>query len=62
MLDGYVGCNFQFHMAALKNDTATYVLMVYPTGNAMRDAQSEQTPTLRLGDMHVSSCVGEKCC
>lgn len=32
MLDGYVGCNFLFHLAALKNDTASYVLQVFPTG------------------------------
>ena len=32
ILDGYVGCNFLFHMAALKNDTASYVLQVFPTG------------------------------
>ena len=32
VLNGYVGCHFLFHMAALKNDTATYVLMVFPTG------------------------------
>ena len=32
VLDGYVGCNFLFHMAALKNDTAAYVLQVFPTG------------------------------
>jgi hypothetical protein len=32
ILDGYVGCNFVFHMAALKNDTASYVLQVFPTG------------------------------
>lgn len=27
-----MGCNFLFHMAALKNDSATYVLQVFPTG------------------------------
>ena len=32
VIEGYVGCNFLFHMAALKNDTASYVLMVFPTG------------------------------
>ena len=31
VLNGYVGCNFNFHMAALKNDSATYVLQVFPT-------------------------------
>lgn len=44
VLVGYVGCPVFFHMAAIKNDTSSYDLLVYPTRTYYQSLSGTLTP------------------